>query len=29
MGIYSIQDLLDHRANNPWSKVDLWCLKVL
>ena len=23
MGIYSIQDLLEHRENNPWSKVDL------
>ena len=22
-GIYSIQDLLDHRKNNPWSRVDL------
>ena len=22
-GIYSIQDLLDHRTNNPWSRVDL------
>ena len=23
MGIYSIQDLLEHRENNPWSRVDL------
>ena len=23
MGIYSIQDLLEHRKANPWSKVDL------
>ena len=23
MGIYSIQDLLEHREANPWSKVDL------
>ena len=23
MGIYSIKDLLEHRQNNPWSKVDL------
>ena len=22
-GIYSIQDLLDFRANTPWSRVDL------
>ena len=22
-GIYSIQDLLDHREQNPWSRVDL------
>ena len=22
-GIYSIQDLLDHRIQNPWSRVDL------
>ena len=23
MGIYTVQDLLDHRVNNPWSRVDL------
>jgi predicted transcriptional regulator len=23
MGIYSIQDLLEHREANPWSRVDL------
>ena len=23
MGIYSIQDLIEHRENNPWSRVDL------
>lgn len=23
MGIYSIQDLLEHRENNKWSRVDL------
>ena len=23
MGIYSIKDLLEHRTNNPWSRVDL------
>ena len=22
-GIYSIQDLLDHRVDNPWSRMDL------
>jgi hypothetical protein len=22
-GIYSIQDLLEHRINNPWCRVDL------
>ena len=22
-GIYSIQDLLNHRKDNPWSRVDL------
>tara|TARA_R110001592_G_scaffold1805_14_gene10915 strand:+ start:21220 stop:21492 length:273 start_codon:yes stop_codon:yes gene_type:complete len=22
-GIYCIQDLLDHRTDNPWSRVDL------
>ena len=22
-GIYSIQDLLEHRKDNPWSRVDL------
>ena len=23
MGIYSISDLLEHREQNPWSRVDL------
>jgi len=23
MGIYSISDLIDHRENNKWSKLDL------
>ena len=23
MGIYSIQDLIEHRENNPWCRVDL------
>jgi len=24
LGIYCIQDLLEHRDQNPWSRVDLW-----
>ena len=22
-GIYCVQDLLDHRTDNPWSRIDL------